>query len=110
REHNNGDADSAAPRDAWVEHFLDLLDPTDDPEMLGRLGCFEVRGIIGRGSTGVVLKALEPRLNRFVAIKVLLPALAANGAARQRFEREGQAIAAVSHEHVVPIYAVDEHR
>ncbi len=97
-------------RDAWVEDFLHLLDATDDPQMLGRLGCFEVRGIIGRGSTGIVLKAFEPRLNRFVAIKVLSPALAANGAARQRFEREGQAIAAVSHQHVVPIYAVAEHR
>jgi hypothetical protein len=97
-------------RDAWVGHFLDLLDPTDDPQNLGRLGCFEIRGIIGRGSTGIVLKAFEPRLNRFVAVKMLSPALGANGAARKRFEREGRAIAAVSHEHVVPIYAVDEHR
>jgi serine/threonine-protein kinase len=94
----------------WIDSFLHLLDPTDDPHMLGRLGCFEIRGVIGRGGNGIVLKAFEPRLNRFVAIKVLAPAMASSAAARRRFEREGRAIAAVSHEHVVPIYAVDEHR
>ena len=90
------------------EQLLKFLGPTDDPEMLGRIGRYEVIGVIGQGSTGIVLKALEPSLNRIVAIKVLSPVYASNGAARKRFEREGRAVAAVTHQHVVPIYAVDE--
>jgi serine/threonine protein kinase len=89
---------------------LDFLAPTDDPAMLGRVGPYEVAGVIGRGGTGVVLKAFERSLNRFVAIKVLAPHLATSGAARKRFAREAQAAAAVVHEHIVPIYAVDEHQ
>ena len=57
---------------------------------------------------GVVLKAFDPSLSRFVAIKVLAPQLAAVAAARKRFAREARAAAAVRHEHVVPIHAVDE--
>ncbi len=56
----------------------------------------------------MVLKALDPALNRLVAIKVMAPQLAVVAAARKRFAREARASAAVSHEHVVPIYAVDE--
>ena len=44
----------------------------------------EVVGVIGRGGMGVVFKAYEGALNRFVAIKMLLPHLAASGAARKR--------------------------
>ena len=93
-----------------LESIVELLGPTDDPRMLGRLGAYEVVGLIGRGTTGIVLKALEPRLNRYVAIKLMSPVYSSNGSARNRFEREGRAVAAVSHEHVVPIYAVDDHR
>lgn len=72
------------------------------------MGVYEVSGVIGYGGMGVILKALEPSLNRYVALKVLWPHLAVHGAARQRFAREARAAAAVVHEHVVPIYAVDE--
>ena len=101
--------ESGPPDEPWRE-LADHLAPTDDPRMVGRLGPYEVCGWIGRGSTGIVLKALEPRLNRYVAIKLMSPEFRASGAARRRFEREGRAVAAVSHERVVPIYAVDEHR
>jgi serine/threonine-protein kinase len=56
---------------------------------------------------GVVLKAWDAALNRPVAIKVLAPQYASNGAARKRFAREAQAAAAVVHEHVVSIHGVD---
>jgi serine/threonine-protein kinase len=56
---------------------------------------------------GVVLKAHDPALNRVVAIKVLTPQLATSGAARKRFAREARAAAAVVHEHVIAIHAVD---
>lgn len=76
--------------------LLGLLGPTDDPDKLGRIGPYEVIGIIGRGGMGAVFKAHDPGLNRFVALKVLLPHLAASSEARARFHREGQAAAAVS--------------
>ncbi len=60
------------------------------------------------GGMGVVFKAFDGALNRFVAIKMLLPHLASSGAARQRFEREGRAAAAVINDFVLPIYAVYE--
>lgn len=56
---------------------------------------------------GVVFKAIDTELNRPVAVKVLAPHLARNGAARQRFSRESRAAAAVVHEHVVAIHNVD---
>ena len=93
-----------------LDSVKDCLGPTDDPSMLGRLGQYEVCGVVGRGSAGIVLKALETRLNRYVAIKILAPNFASNGSARIRFEREARAIAAVAHEHVVPIFSVNEFR
>jgi serine/threonine-protein kinase len=64
--------------------------------------------LLGRGGMAVVLKAVDPALNRTVAIKVLAAHLASCGAARQRFLREARAAAAVVHEHVVAVHAVDE--
>ncbi|MDB5387861.1 MAG: prkC 10 [Planctomycetaceae bacterium] len=86
---------------------LDFLDPSDNPAMLGRLGEYEVLEIIGRGGMGVVLKGYDHDLNRYVAIKVLAPQWASSGAARKRFAREGQAAAAVVHQHVVAIHSVN---
>lgn len=91
-----------------LSRIMEWIGPTDDPAMLGRIGSYEVCGVIGEGSTGVVFKAFEARLNRYVSIKVLAPEFAANGAARKRFAREARAVAAVLHENVIPIYAVDE--
>lgn len=87
---------------------LDFLAPTDDPLSLGRLGLYEVTGVIGQGGNGIVLKAIDPVLRRPVAIKVLAAALAACGSARRRFGREARAAAAVVHEHVVPVHAINE--
>jgi hypothetical protein len=87
---------------------LDFLAPSDKPGVLGRLGHYEVREVIGRGGMGVVLKVFDENLHRVVAIKVMAPQLAASATARQRFTREARAQAAVAHEHVVTIHAVEE--
>lgn len=91
-----------------LDSVLKLLGPTDDPQMLGRIGAYEIVGVIGRGGMGVVFKAFDGALNRFVAIKMLLPHLAVSGAARKRFAREGKAAAAVINDNVLPIYSVAE--
>ncbi|MDY3552643.1 serine/threonine-protein kinase [Gemmata sp. JC717] len=87
---------------------LDFLLPTDHPEALGAVGPYPVLEVVGRGGMGVVFRALDRALNRVIAVKVLAPQWAANGTARQRFLREARAAAAVAHEHVVSIHAVDE--
>jgi hypothetical protein len=86
---------------------LDFLSPPSHPEMLGRLGRYEIERVIGTGGMGVVLKAFDTELNRPVAIKVLAPHVSHSAAARQRFAREGRAAAAVVHEHVVAIHNVE---
>ncbi|HEV3024743.1 MAG TPA: serine/threonine-protein kinase, partial [Pirellulales bacterium] len=85
-----------------------LLQPSDKPDVLGTIGPYEVRELIGRGGMGIVLRAFDAKLNRVVAIKVLAPELATQPSARRRFLREAQAAAAVAHPHVVTIHAVDE--
>ncbi len=93
---------------ADIDEPLGFLAPSDWPDSLGRLGTYEVKGVIGRGGMGVVLKAFDPALSRNVAIKVLSASLATCGAARRRFLREAKAAAAVAHEHVVSVFAVEE--
>jgi hypothetical protein len=87
---------------------LGFLSPPDKPGQLGRLERYEVLEEVGRGGMGVVLKAFDPSLHRVVAIKVLAPQLATSGVARKRFLREAKAAAAVTHDHIVTIHAVDE--
>ncbi len=87
---------------------LSFLRATDNPGLLGLLGRYEVQEEIGRGGMGIVLKALDPDLKRVVAIKVLSPWLASSATARRRFVREGQAAAAVCHDHVITVHGVHE--
>jgi tRNA A-37 threonylcarbamoyl transferase component Bud32 len=87
---------------------FDFLEPMDRPGYLGRLKGYEVTHILGFGGMGVVFKAFDPKLHRFVAIKVLAAHLANNANARRRFLREAQAAAAVCHEHVIAVHAVAE--
>jgi WD40 repeat protein/tRNA A-37 threonylcarbamoyl transferase component Bud32 len=90
------------------EHSLAFLAPPRKPGSLGRLDHYEVLEVVGHGGMGVVLKVFDDKLHRVSAIKVLAPQMAANGTARQRFIREAQAAAAVAHDHVVAIHAVQE--
>ena len=64
--------------------------------------------MIGCGGMGIVMKAYDEKLQRLVAIKALDPTWAASDAARKRFVREAQSAAAVCHDHLVPIYAVED--
>ena len=89
-----------------TKSVLGMLAPTDDPNMLGRLGPYEVSGVIGSGGMGIVLKAFDCSLDRTVAIKVMAPHLASSGSARQRFAREAKAAAAVLHPNVIAIHGV----
>ena len=86
--------------------ILSWLQPPTEPESLGELDGYSIRELIGFGGMGVVLRAWDRKLCRMVAIKVLHPHLATHGTARQRFAREAQAVARISHPNVVPIHDV----
>ena len=90
------------------EVALDFLGPPEAEGSIGRLDRFDVVEVIGRGGMGVVLKARDACLERFVAIKLMDPKLADNPTARQRFCREARAAAKVTHEHVVGVHTVEE--
>lgn len=71
---------------------------------------YAVRGVLGQGGMGVVVRAWDEKLHRDVAIKLLPSSFAADEQRRQRFLREARACAAIRHPHVVGIHAVaDDH-
>lgn len=69
---------------------------------------YTIEGEVGRGGMGVVYRARDERLQRRVAIKVLPPELAYQQDIRERFTREAQTAARLSHPHIVPIHSVGE--
>ena len=90
--------------------LTDFLSPPQADDELGRLGKYRILKVLGHGGMGVVYQAEDPKLKRKVALKAMLPTLAASASAGQRFLREAQAMAAVKHDHVVTIHQVDEER
>src|SRR5262245_35902592 len=94
----------AKPESAAAD--LSFLAPSSEPGSLGRLDHYEVLEVVGRGGTGMVLRAHDTKLLRIVALTVLAAALIASGTARQRFAREARAADAVRHAHVLAIDAV----
>jgi len=103
---SEGVADLAAAEATDPSDALPFLAPSPEPGSLGRLDHYEVLEVVGKGGTGVVLRARDGKLERVVALKVLAAPLAASGTARRRFAREARAAAAVRDEHVVAIHAV----
>lgn len=65
---------------------------------------FEIIELIGAGGMGVVYKARQPKLNRFVALKVLSDTLSASPAFTERFNREALLLARLSHPNIVTVY------
>jgi serine/threonine-protein kinase len=105
-----------------VEAELDALFPTPGPDPTADppgslhpgadLPCipgYEVKGVLGRGGMGVVYKARHLRLNRTVALKMLLAGAYAGPPERARFHREAEAVAGLRHANIVQVYDVGEH-
>jgi len=90
------------------QYSMSFLEPSKKPDSLGRLGHYEILEVVGRGGMGIVLRAFDDKLHRVVAIKVMALQLAATSPPRKRFLREARTAAAVRHEHVVDIHAVEE--
>ena len=69
---------------------------------------YELESEIGRGGMGIVYCARDKRLKREIAVKVLPPELSFRADIRQRFLRESETAAQLSHPNIVPIYTVEE--
>jgi len=98
------------PSDATSKSNADLkfLKPSSSSNLIGRLGGFDIKRVVGRGGMGVVLHGFDPHLERDVAVKVLDPQLANDDVARMRFCREARAAAAVTHDNLVAVHTVHE--
>jgi serine/threonine-protein kinase len=104
-----------------LEKDLDALFPTPAPTRcadtfvplhpaeLPHIPGYQVDAVIGRGGMGIVYKARHLRLNRTVALKMMLTGVYAGGGERQRFFREAEAVAALRHANIVQVYDMGEH-
>ncbi|MBY0488386.1 MAG: serine/threonine protein kinase [Gemmatimonadaceae bacterium] len=91
----------------------DPFAPSEDAELRAHVeqalsAAYELDCEIGRGGMGIVYRARDRRLKRFVAIKLLPPELSFRRDVRSRFLREAETAAQLSHPNIVPIYSVDE--
>ncbi|HEY4219057.1 MAG TPA: serine/threonine-protein kinase [Gemmatimonadaceae bacterium] len=91
--------------------------PTPDPRTFDDLSRpfveaiaarYAVKRVIGQGGMGIVYLARDRRLDRLVAVKTLLPHLAADTVVRERFLRETRTAGAMAHPNIVPIHGADE--
>ena len=89
---------------------LAFLDRAKKDGELGRVGRYRVLGVLGRGTGGVVLRAIDSAMGREIALKVMSPELASSPEAKGRFLREARAAGSVSDPHVVTTHAVGQHR
>ena len=76
--------------------------------MKTRIGHYDIVTELGRGGMGVVYKGYEAQLARYVAIKMLSPALAHDESVKERFLREARSMAALNDPHIIQVYFIGE--
>src|SRR2546423_13732826 len=98
---NSGSLPTAIPTDAVGNDTDNLLALIQEATR----GEYEILGELGRGGMAAVYLATDVSLNRKVAIKTMLPELIGRSAMVQRFRREAQMAAGLSHPHIVQIHS-----
>ena len=74
-----------------------------------RLGAYEVVDLIGAGGMGEVYRAVDTRLDRHVALKVLPEAVASDHDRTARFQREAKVLASLNHPHIAALFGLEVH-
>jgi len=100
----------APPSEGCPDERTRFLAPPERPDEIGRLGPYRILAVLAQGGMGVVFRAHDLALDRLVALKAMLPSMAAVPNARERFLREARAATALKHPHVVTIFQVGEDR
>src|SRR5688572_8808377 len=73
-----------------------------------RIGPYEILGSLGAGGMGEVYRALDGRLDRHVALKILPELFAADPDRLARFEREAKSLAALNHPNIAQLHGIEE--
>ncbi|WP_327086210.1 serine/threonine protein kinase [Nonomuraea sp. NBC_01738] len=77
----------------------------NDRSLIGQeVAGYYIENIVGKGGMAVVYLALDPRLSRRVALKILNPLLSVDDRFRQRFILESRTVASIEHPNIIPIY------
>jgi tetratricopeptide (TPR) repeat protein len=87
----------------------DTFVPWHTGDGLPQIPGYEVETLLGRGGMGLVYKARHLRLNRFVALKMLITGAYAGPHERARFQREAEAVPSLRHAHIVQVHDVGDH-
>ena len=95
--------------DALLRHADTVFLESAEPASLtgSRISVYEVREVIGRGGMGVVYHAVDTKLGRDVAIKVLPSAWLVDSARRTRFEREARILASLNHPNIAAVFELE---
>ena len=101
--------------DEWLASLRGLRPASRMPELApdnsghSRFGNLQIQSVLGEGTASVVYKALDPELNRNVALKVLRPDVAARPGMAESFLREARALAGVRNPHLVILHKYSRH-
>jgi len=99
------------PTESEIIDFLKShLDDWDSKTKVGRFADFNDVSLLAWGGMGIVLKALDKRLDRVVAVKTLRPDAITDDRAKNRFKKEAIALARLEHDHIVTIFDVGEQK
>lgn len=96
--------------DSFFEKMFEKKDqekPEDEKVIAER---YQVVKILGKGGMGIVYKVLDKKLNRHVALKLLLPQQEASLEATERFFQEAKSMAKLHHENIVGIHDIGQHK
>lgn len=102
-------ADQVSAEAPGLEQLLAQLEPAGDGPGLGRLGHFRLVELLGEGGSAFVFRAVDEKLDREVAVKILRPGLVSTPRHRKKFADEARTIASLRAERIVSVYEVGEH-
>jgi serine/threonine protein kinase/tetratricopeptide (TPR) repeat protein len=97
----------SAPRHETNTHRVDEEATRDGAARVGQeLGAYRLIEFLGSGGMGMVYRAFDPRLSRYVAIKMVKPAICTDPAQHRQLQREARAAARLNHPNIVSIYDI----